>query len=138
MTLETHEDFMSKYAREKAEREVKAKEYILSLVPKLKEISYRWLVVCFDGAGDSGQIEKTFMSNEDAAQDVSYAGEMTGEAVPEGFAPELEDAAWSLTPDGFEINEGGYGAIVLDTETGTIKVNYSYRVEESIRQDYEV
>lgn len=134
------EDYMKKWEAEEKARKAKAKKYLLALAPKIKELGYQYLVAYFDGSGDSGQVESTFMSNEDAVMDARMEGEFSGEELPASIFSgssdgTLEDHIWALTPDGFENNEGGFGAIILDTHANTIRRNYSYRVEDSCEDD---
>jgi hypothetical protein len=134
-------DFMQKWEEEAKERKQKAKETLLSFSDAIKAAGYTYLVCCFDGSGDSGQVETCFLSNDENAECVRYEGEMTGEedlGLIQNPATQIQDAAWDLTPDGFENNEGGFGAVIVDAELKTVKVNYSYRVEDSVSDDYEV
>lgn len=135
------DDFMTKYLAEQTERKAKAKEFLLTA---LKATKYKFLVVTFDGSGDSGQTESAFVSNDDSALDTRFEGDVEGEVLPESLTAArydeegtIEDAAWALTPDGFENNEGGFGAVIVIAEEGKVKVNYSYRVEDSVQDDYE-
>lgn len=131
------ESFEQKWAREEKERREHGKEHLLSLIPQIKQSKYRYLVAYFDGSGDSGQMETIMLSNEDDVLAARYYGDYTGdEALPAGIdRQELEDAAWELTPPGFENNEGGFGAVILDCQEGKVRLNYSYRVEDSVEQD---
>ncbi len=140
----THADFMQKYEAELATKKQAAKEFLLATLKLQTE--YQYLVIYFDGNGDSGQTESMFLSNEDASLDARYDGDMEGDnELPEILTSArydkngtIEDAAWTLAPDGFESGEGGFGAVIIDATEGTVKVNYSYRIEDSVESDYEV
>jgi hypothetical protein len=138
------DDFMAKYEEEQNERKKKAKAFLLSFAEPLKTRGYKYLVAYFDGSGDDGQIGEILLSAEDAALDARYEGDLTGDNDLAGIvdatasSDAVADFIWALTPDGFENNAGGFGAVILDAEAGTVKVNYSYRVEDSCEQDYEV
>jgi hypothetical protein len=124
-------------------RKAKAKEYLLTLAPKIKALEYQYLVGFFDGSGDTGQVEKVLLSNEEAALYARFDGDLDGdEEIPltifDNGKNELDEFIWDLTPDGFENDAGGYGAIILDCEAGTIRRNYSYRVEDSAEDDTEL
>lgn len=130
-------DWAAKWAQEEKDRKAAGKAFLLSLIPAMKAAEYRYLVGYFDGSGDSGTSGEVLLSNEDAALDARFDGDISGDSeLPESIDREkLENAIWGITPPGFEINEGGFGAVILDAETGKVRMNYSYRVEDSCEQD---
>jgi hypothetical protein len=79
----------------------------------------------FDGYGDSGQIDNvTYLTTDN--QVVEAPDDDMAEKFRE-LDSLVNDYAYDLLPDGFEINEGSFGTIHLQTDlTGTIDYNERY------------
>jgi hypothetical protein len=138
----------SEWEQQRQQRKAEAKETLLKLAEPLAAAGYRYLVGFFDGSGDDGNIGKVLACRAEADDDGSvnaarFDGDVVGDPVPESIAAgrletDIGNAIWELTPDGFENSAGGFGAVILDAQEGKVKVNYSYRVDDSVEADYEV
>lgn len=136
------EDFLSKYYAEQAKAKAEGKKFLLGLIPRLKETGVGYIVGFFEGSGDSGQVEEVmcFPAGVDV-HDLRGSWDAPDRKVdlPRGIdKEELDRAIDNLTPPGFEINEGGFGAIILDVEEGKVQLNYSQRVEQTVDADEEL
>ena len=101
------------------------------------------VVVTFDGAGDSGQVESVDARIGAAAAllptcDVEIAtpawdgSELQRQALLLGEAAEqLAYAFLEETHDGWEINEGAFGTFAFDVAERTIRLDYNERIETS-------
>ena len=101
------------------------------------------VIVIFDGAGDSGQIESIDARIGDAFAilpicDIEIAtpawdgSELQRRMLPLGEA--IEQLAYAFleeTHDGWEINEGAFGEFTFDVTEHTIQLDYNERIESS-------
>lgn len=126
---------------------------ILALVPALREAGYIALFGFFDGSGDEGNFEgfrAIKADNVDFDRSTRSVWEM-GDIKQEEqeFINKLQssnglsgDDFFQLTPDGFEIDDGGFGAVVLfvgdNEEPDKIRLNYSYRVSDTADADGDI
>lgn len=114
-----------------AEIQAKQKEERKKLLNKLKTTSaelYAKGITSFSceysGEGDSGDMHYTYYEKNPAFGD-KKAGD-----IPEDVMTDLRELAWKFVPDGFENNDGGFGEIVIDFATSTIKTRHSDRIVE--------
>lgn len=119
---------------------------------KIKKIE-----VIFDGAGDSGQIEKTTFYNEKSEEvhpvvDLGECVVVVGrtfvgsgwEDITKTTKLTLEEAAEQIAYDilagkhaGWEINEGSYGTIHFDIDERKVRCEFNERIHESIYSEEE-
>lgn len=119
---------------------------------KIKKIE-----VIFDGAGDSGQIEKTTFYNEKSEEvrpvvDLGECVVVVGrtfvgsgwEDITKTTELTLEEAAEQIAYDileerhaGWEINEGAYGKIHFDIDEFKVLCKFNERIVETNYSEYE-
>ena len=99
------------------------------------------VIVNFDGAGDSGQIEDVSAFADDVPVELPATNVEIATPVWDGTGCEtrnlhlreaIEQFAYDLleeTHDGWEINEGAYGEFSFDVAGNTIRLDYNERVE---------
>ncbi|MGV1681676.1 DUF6878 family protein [Sphingopyxis sp. NJF-3] len=115
-----------------------------ALLKALGEQGIAKVMVRFDGAGDSGQIEEVTAFGEDGAerpiteaavelQKISY-GDDAPEAMVEPLGEAIDSLAYALLQSshcGWENNEGAYGDFTFDVAAGLITLEYNERYETS-------
>ena len=90
---------------------------------KAKDNGYRYIIITYEGSGDSGAIEEVYMSNTlDDITDQTLITDPDKDCIE----------SWAYTAILGEIsdwynNDGGYGTIVIDVDDCT------YTVENNIR-----
>lgn len=101
------------------------------------------VVIVFDGAGDSGQIEDVAAFADGNLVDLPSATvdyvvvAWDGSTVDPraiGLADAIERACYDLleeTHDGWEINEGAFGEFTFDVIGDAIRLDYNERIETS-------
>lgn len=101
------------------------------------------VVVTFDGAGDSGQIEDIEVQAADGsltlpATSVEIAQVQWGSSEISRTMQSLRDAIETLAYDflaethcGWENNAGAFGEFAFDVETRAITLDYNERIEDS-------
>lgn len=132
---ESVEEIMARYERDRQTRRESGKKYLLSLIPALKAAGIAYMFGFYDGEGDSGTVTSVKFFKADAAPTDAHNEWDTGdgENAPDGIAPDsdaLQDAIFDITPPGFEINDGSYGAVVLDVEAGKVRLNHANRIAD--------
>lgn len=110
------------YQKKQSERHENAVASVKELAARLKPFGVTKLVATYDGYGDSGDFEDVSLEPDTLnLEDVLGAANTSRQSVI--------DALWPLLPGGFEINEGSYGELVLDVETGKIHRTHNKRIE---------
>jgi hypothetical protein len=111
--------------------EEKAKAAILAECHKLAAAGVTFVVVHFDGCGDSGATEemKCYDSQRYAWGDVDHV---------KYEASHLQDHFEAFVPLGYEDNCGGFGDVVLDVAARKITVERNDRFEDYTTTTYEV
>lgn len=102
------------------------------------------VIVRFDGAGDSGQIEEVTAFGEDGTErplpdtQVELQKISFGEDAPTKLSEQLDEAidtlAYALLQSshgGWENNEGAYGEFTFDVAANLITLDYNERYETS-------
>lgn len=120
-----------------------------SLFAALRQVGITTVVVTFDGAGDSGQIEdiQAHIGDEPAeipATPVEIARLDFHATEPERLTEPLGEAIETLayafleqTHGGWENNEGAFGEFVFDVAGETITLDYNERIETSENHTHE-
>jgi len=138
---ETDEWFVN-YQRLAAEKKQAAAAQLKAACSPLASIGITQIHWAYDGAGDSGDMEsRTITDVHGNCADEYYAAAVKGlnqELQKQLALEELEKAVWELLPGGFEINEGSYGEVILDTAQQKISVHHNARIinTEYSEQEY--
>lgn len=86
----------------------------------------------YDGYGDEGNVRDTFYYT-------TLDGDDKGVELKDDKMDDLiEDVFDRVTPDGFEVNDGGNGVIHIYPDTCTIKVEHYQNIVEQEFESYEV
>jgi hypothetical protein len=107
-----------------------AKAALLAECKALAAAGITFVAVHFDGSGDDGV-------TEDVSCYKSEDYDCNGKPV-EYDATALQDHFEALVPWGFEINEGGFGDVVLDVKARKITVEHNERIEDYVTTTYEI
>lgn len=115
-----------------------------ALLKTLGEQGIAKVLVCFDGAGDSGQIEEVMALGDDGAErpipEVAVAlqkiafGDNAPRTGTETLGEAIESLAYALlqfSHGGWENNAGAYGDFTFDVAAGLITLEYNERYETS-------
>ncbi len=115
-----------------------------ALLKALGEQGIAKVMVCFDGAGDNGQIDEIIVIGEDGTtrpipdaavelQKIRHSDDAPhGVAEPLGEAIEiLAYALLQFSHGGWENNAGAYGDFTFDVAAGRITLEYNERYETS-------
>jgi hypothetical protein len=120
---------------------------IVAICKFLQELKVPAIAVLYDGSGDSGNWDEVFALSEAKSPDeVGYdAGDaeltklVRSAPIPDWLimpvrtqdGKVLDEIAYKLCdylPGGWEINEGSFGTIVLDTMSCKISINHGERI----------
>jgi hypothetical protein len=118
-------DWYQEYLRQQAERARHAERVIHYLIPALRFLGVREVVVSYDGAGDEGQIQSADFTPESPA------------GYPEGLADLIEEVTGYLLPGGWEINEGSSGHLIIDVVSGTHTLEHEWNESDEDEMDDE-
>jgi hypothetical protein len=128
-------------ARKEAETRAHGVDGLKEALPFLARTGITTLTMSYNGEGDSGDIEDIEIQGAETAPKTGEALDEALKMFPEetnAYArfcvEELKDRAFEILPAGFEINEGGYGQIVLDCENNKVRIEHNERIME-IRYD---
>ena len=101
--------------------------YLAEFHPQIARIG-----VQYDGYGDEGNVQDTFYYNtlDVDAKDVALEDERMDKLIDDLFN--------LVTPDGFEIDDGGNGAIYIYPGSRTILVEHYQNIVEQEFDSYEV
>lgn len=112
-----------------------------ALFTVLEDAGIAYVIVTFDGCGDSGQIESVEVQGAVAAlpdtmTEFAFAQHNDGEAERHALsiAAAVEELAYDCLRehhDGWENNEGAFGAFTFDVAKRTIALDFSYRIEST-------
>src|SRR4051812_30175338 len=80
------------------------------------------VVIHYEGSGDSGSVEEI----ESEPETVS---------LPRSLEDRLRDVAEGYCPDGYENNEGGYGALIVYPALGLAELEHRDRYEDAEEMD---
>jgi hypothetical protein len=111
--------------RERERREAIAA--IGDLCDRLTRLEVSRVEIDYDGQGDEGSVEEVrYISGE-----VELASEL-----PHDITSLLTDAAEALAPDGYEINDGGYGTLIIHIPDRRAELEHNQRYVD-VRTDTE-
>lgn len=140
---------MSDFQKERNEKRKLAMKFALALA---KQHKFPCVVGEYSGEGDSGSVNTIDVYREGFDADDFYMAydKRDGQATrtlnslpfPVDFPEELKYALWSkadeknlyeafatlfnhITPDGYEINDGGHGVVAVDTEHNGVSISHN-------------
>jgi len=138
------------YLEEREERKRKSKESLKEACSTLFNAGITLAEVHYDGYGDSGTIEYVLffkgdkqLSEDEVAslglptsttEEYNYShkeGESRYKTVECTLLQKVEDCAYDFLPGGWEINEGSFGDLKIDTEKAKATLEHNYRIEET-------
>lgn len=107
-------------------------------IPFLTRLGVTMITMTYNGEGDSGDIDDFSISGMETAPKTREALDEALKSFPaethaaERFATEeLINRAFEILPAGFEINEGGYGQVIIDCENNKVRVEHNQRIVET-------
>lgn len=128
-----------------------AQEQLKQLCPLLAAIGVTRVEATYDGSGDSGDFQDiAFCFTDTVAQHDGHARDATTNGrrmyldefrrmhttaenaiMPTPKLEEFVEALWQLLPGGWEIDEGSYGDITIDTARAKLKLVHNERIVET-------
>ena len=138
------------YFEEREERKRKSKESLKGACSTLFNAGITLVEVHYDGYGDSGEIEYVlFFKGDKQLTDDEVAslglptstteeynhnhkeGESLYKTVECTLLKKVEDCAYDFLPGGWEINEGSFGDLKINTEKARVTLEHNQRIEET-------
>ena len=138
------------YQEEAAEKKRKNKESLKEVCATLFNAGITLVEVHYDGYGDSGQIEYLLLFKGDKQlkdEEVASLGLPTSTVQTYNYkstgdkdryitkectlVDKIEDCAYDFLPGGWEINEGSFGDLKINTETAKATLEHNYRIQET-------
>jgi hypothetical protein len=107
---------------------------MLAEILQAKDLGYKYIVIAYEGAGDSGSIDYVGYSNE---VEIDYYNQINHEPIPTGNGV-LENWAYKVlnnVSDWYN-NEGGFGTIILDLYANTYTINNNVRITNIEEEEY--
>lgn len=141
----SEEDFRSRWEELLARAEQRRQDAIAQLkacAAPLAALGVRRIVWSYDGYGDSGELQDCVV---EGASDTAPKSMEDLENLLKTVDPDtqkklsqsaLEELVYEVLPDGFEINDGSYGEVTLDTDTTAIHVNHNERFTDSRNSEF--
>lgn len=141
MSTDNNDPFQLSFAQymENAERQRRneldiALTTLRTLCDPLAKIGVTAVTWSYDGSGDSGDIENMSFTAATASLSEKDFQKLCKQLTPEERKvldkADLRNAAWPFLPGSFEINEGSFGEVILNTATRRVRVeNYERRTE---------
>ena len=147
------------YFEEREERKRKSKESLKEVCSMLFNAGITFAEAHYDGYGDSGTIEYVlFFKGDKQLEEDEVAslglptstteeynhnhkeGESLYKTVECTLLQKVEDCAYDFLPGGWEINEGSFGDLKINTEKATVTREHNYRIEETeySEEDYKL
>lgn len=135
------EDFMHTYTQALARTRKRIEETKPALIAKLRSMGVESVEMTYDGENDSGQIEppiaydsnkQTVDLNRPWCPPLDVDTSRQDDCI---LASSLTDFAWDLLAvhhDGFEINDGGYGTIVVHVEDSLVTIDHNARFTDFV------
>ena len=141
---------MTDYYKERDERKRKSKESLKDVCAILFNAGITLVEVNYDGYGDSGSIEYVLFFKGDKQlkdEEVASLGLPTSTVQTYNYkstgdkdryitkectlVDKIEDCAYDFLPGGWEINEGSFGDLKINTETAKATLEHNYRIQET-------
>lgn len=94
------------------------------ILPRLVQYRVANVEVAYSGYGDSGAI--------DGVQYRDAAGQRVDRTtLPPEVIEQLETCIYEFLPSGFEINDGGQGTVLIDTQTAKVTIKHQENYTET-------
>jgi hypothetical protein len=94
------------------------------IIPRLVQHRVANIEAAYSGYGDSGAI--------DGVQYRDAHGQRVDRAtIPVPLAETLETCLYEFLPSGFEINDGGQGTVLIDTQTAKVTIQHQENYTET-------
>ena len=141
---------MTDYYKERDERKCKSKESLKDACAVLFNAGITLVEVNYDGYGDSGSIEYVLFFKGDKQlkdEDVASLGLPTSTVQEYNYnsksdddkyitkectlVEKVTDCAYDFLPGGWEINEGSFGDLKINTETAKATLEHNHRIQET-------
>ena len=139
---------MTDYYKERDERKCKSKESLKDVCAILFNAGITLVEVNYDGYGDSGSIEYVLFFKGDKQlkdEDVASLGLPTSPVQEYNYnsksdddkyitkectlVDKVTDCAYDFLPGGWEINEGSFGDLKINTETAKATLEHNHRIQ---------
>jgi hypothetical protein len=119
------QQIMARYLQNEQARTEEAKTKLRTqIIPQLTQHRVANIEAAYSGYGDSGAI--------DGIQFRDLAGERVDRtSLPQDMVEQLETCIYEFLPAGFEINDGGQGTVLIDTQTATLTLNHQENYTET-------
>jgi hypothetical protein len=119
------QDIMARFLQTEQARLNEAKSRLRTqIIPRLAQHGVANIEAAYSGYGDSGAI--------DGLQFRDAAGQRVDRAsLPGDVIEQLETCIYEFLPAGFEINDGGQGTVLIDTQTVKVTLNHQENVTET-------
>jgi hypothetical protein len=119
------QDIMARFLQTEQARLNEAKSRLRTqIIPRLAQHGVANIEAAYSGYGDSGAI--------DGLQFRDAAGQRVDRAsLPGDVIEQLETCIYEFLPAGFEINDGGQGTVLIDTQTAKVTLNHQENVTET-------
>ena len=141
------------YQEERDEKKRKNRESLKEICATLFNAGITLVEVHYDGYGDSGNIEDVLLFKGDKhlkEEEVASLGLPTSTIQEYNYnaktptneedryitkectlVDKIEDCAYDFLPGGWEINEGSFGDLKINTETAKATLEHNYRIQET-------
>jgi len=138
------------YQEERDEKKRNDRESLKEVCTTLFNSGITLVEVHYDGYGDSGQIEYVLLFKGDKKledEEVASLGLPTSTVQTYNYkstgdkdryitkectlVEKIEDCAYDFLPGGWEINEGSFGDLKINTETAKATLEHNHRIEET-------
>ena len=94
------------------------------ILPALVQHRVANIEAAYSGYGDSGAIDG-LQFRDSAGQRVDRA------SLPKDVIEQLENCVYEFLPAGFEIDDGGQGTVLIDTQTAKVTIQHQANVTET-------
>ena len=141
---------MTNWQEEAEEKKRKNRESLKEVCATLFNAGITSVIVHYDGYGDSGSIEYLTLFKGDKQlkdEDVASLGLPTSTVQEYNYnsksdddkyitkectlVDKVQDCAYDFLPGGWEINEGSFGDLKINTETAIGVREHNYRIQET-------
>ena len=138
------------YQEERDEKKRNNKKELKEVCATLFNAGITLVEVHYDGYGDSGEIEYVLLFKGDKQlkdEEVASLGLPTSTIQEYNYnakndenryvtkectlVTKIEDCAYDFLPGGWEINEGSFGDLKINTETAKATLEHNYRIQET-------
>jgi hypothetical protein len=118
-------DFIARYHQhEQARLETAKAKLRAEIFPRLKQWGVAKVKAEYSGYGDSGCINHiAYLDSQDQPVNMDL--------VRAASDPEIERVLYEFLPSGFENNDGGQGDVMIDVQSGTVKLDHQENYTET-------